>query len=251
MPMHRTSRRVAPPMRRKERTVSNRDRTCARRAHFPPAPEPRGCPPEREGGIALIAVLVVLALLLALMPPFLLSMNNQNNATVIVRDKAQSQLSVDSGIAGLLHRAAASHESVDETPGADGLEEMSIRLDLPAEFRRLHDGRTRLLTGEAEDEQRRANLKTATPLLIGNLLALATFTSDKVAADAETIPCGDLAGFDDHGFVVVDGELIEYGGKEGSTLTQCKRGLLVAPDSAFGKPHDIADNVLVLDARCR
>ena len=209
---------------------------------------------RRQSGLALLAVLVVLGVLMALLGPFLLSMTHQDNAASCTIDREQVRLLVDSAVDAITHRAAELDKSVDRTPSADGPGETDIRWQPGKEFGGLVVGQEPLMSAVASDEQARVNLRSATPLVLGNLLDLVTFTSTPIKPEDTEISCGDLSAFPDAGWVVVGNELVRYASKDGGTLKGCERGLLAIdkdPESAFFLAGDHPADTMVLDMRVR
>lgn len=203
-------------------------------------------------GLALIAVLIALSLLLALTAPFLLSMEHGDAASMELADRKQVELLSASARDIVLQQAERTHESLDEHPSADDLAEFPSALELPAAFDGLRRGEfnDNLLSAETEDLQRRVNLNTATPLLIANLLGLSARLRQDHAEDADEIAVDDTSGFPDQGYIIVDRELIRYGRREGNAFADLERGLLAAERGyETAAKHALARDTLVLDFR--
>lgn len=201
-----------------------------------------------ERGIALLAVLMALTLLLLLALPFAVSMSRGADVAARAVEARQAELLSASVRDLLLGEVALGHPTYDETPDADGLAEFPS--GVPATFPQLQmDGRARL-GGEVEDLQRKVALESVTPLLLANLLGSTARLAHELLPDATQVQLDDANGLPDQGFVWVDHEVVRYGGKQGNTLVDCERGAL--REFGFLKPdeHQVAETALVLDWRC-
>ena len=95
-----------------------------------------------QRGIALLAVLVVLTLLMVLALPFTVGMGAGLEASSQAVDEREAEMAVESARDLLLSQAALGHGPLDETPHADGLAEFPGDLALPKGFDALRgDGR--------------------------------------------------------------------------------------------------------------
>jgi len=203
-----------------------------------------------ERGLALIAVLVALGILLGLAIPFLLSMGHGQSAAVLRVDEMQAELSSASVRDLLLDRASQSHTAVDQTPRFDSAAEFPDRLELPDALQAFTDRGRQLLAGEVEDAQRRINLNTASPLVLGNLLGLVARLAEAAPADAERLVLDDAGSLPETGIVVVDRELIRYGRRTDRELLDLQRGLRAEEGFVGPQGHDLPAEMLVLDYRC-
>lgn len=204
-----------------------------------------------ERGFALIAVLIVLGILVALAAPFLASMGNGDAASRTRVDVKAAELLSESARDLVLAAAARSYAAVDETPAFDDRSEFPDRLELPRAFESLRaDGFDRhLLSAEVEDLQSRIDLDTATPLLIANLLGLAARLDGEHEPDADELRLDAVRGLPEAGWVVVDRELIRYGGIEDGALVDLQRGQRLDLGFASAEDHTLPDGALVLDFR--
>lgn len=206
--------------------------------------------PSTERGLALIAVLVALSILLGLVVPFILSMGHGQSAAIQRVDEQQADLASASVRDLLLHRATSSHVALDQTPGYDRASEFPGKVELPEALAAFSDHGRQLLGGEAEDAQRRINLNTASPLVLGNLLGLVARLSEVCAADGERLVLDDASHLPESGVVIVDRELIGYGRRSDRELLDLRRGLRADDGFAPSADHELASESLVLDYRC-
>ena len=204
---------------------------------------------RRERGMALLAVLFALTLLMMLALPFAVSMNVGADAAMRDVETTAVQQASASVREMLLADAALSHPSLDPTPGYDGLEEFPSRVDVPAAFAPLTDQGRVLLGGEVIDQQRFLALDGASPLLFANVLGLSARLAEDLAPGAEVLQLDDASQLPESGVVWSQGELIRYGGKRDNALVQLERGLLAGQGYADGK-QPIGSTSLVLDYRC-
>jgi hypothetical protein len=214
---------------------------------------PRG--PAAERGLALVAVLIALTLLLLLALPFAISMaagvtSARHDAEVAAVHQASA-----SARELLLADAALSHPSVDLTPGHDGLAEFPARIDVPAGFEALGEGCRVRFGGEVTDLQRFLGLDGASPLLFANVLGSTTRLREDLTPDASALLLEDATRLPDSGHVWVAGERFQYSEKRGNDLLGVVRG---RPAGGGGggdganaeKPDTLLAGALVLDYRC-
>ena len=202
-----------------------------------------------ERGMALLAVLFALMLLMMLALPFAVSMNVGADAAMRDVETTSVQQSSASVRDLLLGNAAFSHPALDPTPGFDGLDEFASEVELPPAFVPLADEGRVLLGGEVIDQQRLLALDGASPLVFANVLGLAARVSTDLTGNAEAMELDDASQLPDTGVVWCQGELIRYGGKRENSLVQLERGVLKEQGYADGK-QDIGASSLVLDYRC-
>ena len=87
-----------------------------------------------RGGFVLISVLVVLLALLVLTAPFLATARNASSAGAQAADRAEARLGLASASRHARAHLSGSHPAFDETPWADGPDELSVPRTLPEEF---------------------------------------------------------------------------------------------------------------------
>ena len=201
-----------------------------------------------ERGIALLAVLMALTLLLLLALPFAVSMSRGADVAARSIELRQAEMLSASARDLMLGEAALGHATYDETPDFDELAEFPS--GVPDAFPALRDdGRVRF-GGETFDLQRMVALDAITPLLLANLLGSTARLQKELLPDATEILLDDATGLPDSGFVWIDHEVVRYGSKQGNALAECDRGALL--ELGFLKPqdHQVAETALVLDWRC-
>ncbi|MBK8100245.1 MAG: hypothetical protein IPK26_24340 [Planctomycetes bacterium] len=204
-----------------------------------------------QRGIALIAVLIALTVLLLLALPFAVSMSVGADIAVQeveVRQVEQASASVRDL---LLADAALSHQAFDATPEHDDVTEFPNGPVLPEKFQALQQGGRVLLGGEVQDLQALAHLDAVTPLLLGNLLGTTARLGEDLAVDGDAVVLDGGDTLPDQGFVWVDHEVIRYGRRDGGKLLELTRGVL--QEFGFLRPQDhetVLAGALVLDWRC-
>lgn len=211
--------------------------------------------PSPNRGLALVAVLVALGVLLAMTAPFLLSMGHGDAAARATVDEKQAEWASASARDLLLQGAANGAFAVDVTPNVDARDEYATSLTLPEEFRPVErtGAGSNVLQGEVEDLSRRIDLNSATPLVIANLLGTAVRVREETELDANELVCdGSVDAFPEQGFVVCQREVIRYSGREGNRFFGLERGVFpelgFLPARLFDE-YTIAEDALVLDFR--
>jgi hypothetical protein len=203
---------------------------------------------QRERGIALLAVLMALTLLLLLALPFSVSMSRGADVSARSVEVRKVELLSASARDLMLGEAALGHATYDETPDSDGLDEFPA--SVPDAFPALRmDGRARF-GGETWDLQRFVALDAITPMLLSNLLGSTARIAAELLPDATEITLDDASRLPDSGFVWIDHEVIRYAGKQGNALTGCERSLFVDQGFVKADEHQVAETALALDWRC-
>ena len=105
-----------------------------------------------ERGLALLAVLFALTLLMLLALPFAISMSVGADAAMRDVEQTSTEQASASVRELLLGDVALSHSSVDPDPEFDGLDEWPSGVVLPDAFKALEDGGNVLLGGEVREE---------------------------------------------------------------------------------------------------
>jgi hypothetical protein len=200
-------------------------------------------------GIALLAVLVALTVLLLLSLPLAVSMSRGADVAAHSIDAEQ----VDQLSAGLrddmLSTASLGHPTFDPTPTYDTRDEFPD--GPPATFGALQlDGRARY-GGEVVDLQRFLPLDAASPLMFANVLGATARLRTDLTVDASAVQVDDATNLPEQGCVWIDHELIRYGKKQGNDLLDLQRS--VGTEQGFLRQQDhptVAETALVLDYRC-
>lgn len=205
-----------------------------------------------QRGIALLAVLVVLTLLMVLALPFTVGMGAGLEASSQSVDEREAEMAVESARDLLLSQAALGHGPLDETPHADGLAEFPGDLALPKGFDELRgDGRV-LFSGEVWDLQRFIDVEALTPLTVANLLGTTARLAEDLAPEARVMLLDNAGNLPESGYVWMDHEVIRYGARDGNQLLELQRyqladrGFATAPEK---DENTVVAGVLVLDFR--
>ncbi|MEC8253034.1 MAG: hypothetical protein VX044_07455 [Planctomycetota bacterium] len=206
-------------------------------------------PNEQERGLALLAVLFALTLLMLLALPFAVSMSV--GADAAMRDVEQTATEQASASVRdlLLADVALSHPAFDETPDYDDLNEWPVGVDLPEAFDALRENGRVLLGGEVEDLQRFLSLDSASPLLLANVIGTATRLTEDLEPDATAMVVDDASRLPEEGFLWVANEVVSYDSKDGNSLLGVQRGLLQDLGFADGT-SGVREQSLVIDYRC-
>lgn len=209
----------------------------------------RGPARTNERGLALMAVLFALTLLMLLALPFAISMSV--GADAAMRDVEQTSTEQTSASVRelLLSDVALSHASVDPDPDFDGLDEWPRGVELPESFEKITEGGTVLLGGEVQDVQRFASLDSMSPLMLANTIGTATRLAEDLEPDATTMTVENASNLPDQGYLWVANEVVSYDGVDGNVLQGLQRGLFRGQGFADGT-EGIAQRSLVLDYRC-
>lgn len=212
--------------------------------------KPVGHPERRdEQGLALLAVLFALTLLMLLALPFAVSMSVGADAAMRDVDQTATEQASASVRDLLLADVALSHPAFDETPDYDGLDEWPVGVDLPEAFDDLRENGRVLLGGEVTDLQRYLSLDSASPLLLANVIGTATRLTEDFEPDASSMVVDGAQNLPEQGYLWVANEVVSYDSKEGNTLLGVQRGLLREYGFADGTAG-VRQQSLVLDYRC-
>lgn len=202
-----------------------------------------------EHGMALLAVLFALTLLMLLSVPFAISMSVGADAAMRDVEQTSTEQASASVRELMLASVVMTHQSVDETPDHDGLDEYPRGVKLPAAFGALSDEGRVLLGGEVADLQRYASLDTVSPLLLANAIGTATRLTEELEADATSMTVANASNLPDQGYLWLANEVVSYDSIDGNTLNGLQRGLFRELGFADGTAG-IALQALVIDYRC-
>ncbi|MFT4512115.1 MAG: hypothetical protein ACI89X_001405 [Planctomycetota bacterium] len=211
-------------------------------------------PPARsasaaEHGLALLAVLFALTLLMLLALPFAISMSVGADAAMRDVEQTSTEQASASVVALMLAEVASSHPSMDATPDFDGLSEYPQGVILPAAFAALEEGGKVLLGGEVQDLQRYASLDSMSPLMLANAIGTATRLGQDLEPDATSMAVEDATALPDQGYLWLANEVVSYDSIDGNLLQGLQRGLFRDLGFADGT-EAVATRALVLDYRC-
>ncbi|MCI0587201.1 MAG: hypothetical protein L0323_10215 [Planctomycetes bacterium] len=200
-------------------------------------------------GFALVVVLLVLAALIAVATPFLLSMRSGDRVAVHRTAQARARLAARGGVEHARRFLHDTYPSRDASPLSDGEAELSVP-PISKAVLDARDPRGTILSVRAEDEQGKIHLNSAPAALLGALLGGRAFLARDAKVDDVELFLDDASGFPEEGFVWIGNELIHYKEKEGAHLKGCTREVLSETGRYFKKrDHNAGD--LVLDDRVR
>ncbi|MCY3020604.1 MAG: hypothetical protein NTW87_16420 [Planctomycetota bacterium] len=153
--------------------------------------------PGRAKGVAILMVIAVLAGLMALAAPFVLSMVLHGRTARGDLNAQQAQLGAEAATAHAL--AQLQKNTIQYDPGVDQPEvttisQLKVTMDLPAaskEFEKLgvniQNPRGLMWSAKVEDEQGKINLRSTPPVLLGNLLGSALLVENAPRGGGELV----------------------------------------------------------------
>ena len=209
-----------------------------------------------ERGIALLAVLVLLGILLAMLGPFMMTMGQAGNDAYAEASESEADLLVDAARRTLIQRVARTQGREDVSPDFDGLDEFPPRLELAEAGTESPLGNRRRVSGEIIDLQGRIHAPTAPLQVWSNLFGLsATLAKDLDKDEEDLIEASGLEAFPDQGYIWIDQELIRYTKKGPRGFEGLERGVLAGDEGAAPDPYGPAvlhiDGTAIVDARVR
>lgn len=189
----------------------------------------------RREGFALLTVILVLAALLMLLTPFLVSARNTDQGSAQLYDRALTHAAIETARVHVRAELERSHFGIDETAYSDSLDELKVSNRFPDGLLNASDHIGVMWDVEVTDIAGMVDLSSAPPQLISNLMGTTTRITRPVEADDKALPIASSVGLSPQGVIVVGGEYIHYGGIEGGELIDLERGLGAVFD-AEGKP---------------
>lgn len=183
--------------------------------------------PAEQSGFALIATMVAMGILLALVLPFLSAVMQEGAIAGAVVDAERTQQLASGQRELLLYRAGQLHPAQEYsleggTPDWDGRDEYPGLVPMPEVFDFYNKGL--LNSAEIYDLQRRIHLPTASPLVLANLLGLATHLAEEVEPEGSELRVLDATNFpEENGSLLVNGERIDYQSREGNVFLGLRR----------------------------
>ncbi len=201
-----------------------------------------------RGGYALILAIVVIAALATIATAFLLTARGSARSSARRVGDARALLEADAATAALVRRLEATDPEVDPTPGYDDAAEAAMTLDLPDTIYRLRDPSSAVVSAHATPEQARIHVASASPQAFGVAFGTAFLTA-KLDKEATEIVVDDASSFPERGCLWIEGELVRYGRRSGSTFQDCVRGTLGSPAGPYEEAAAHAAGSAVLDAR--
>lgn len=169
-----------------------------------------------ESGLAIVVVVLVLAALLILATPFLLSARNADRASSQLLDRGHSRVALQTakrhGLAQLsgTHSAAVEtstgFEPVDETPWYDTLDEVTVTNQFDPEFYDANDPDGVMWDLEVEDLSGMLDMNSAPPQVFANVLSLFGRFPRPVEEDAKDLRVSPRGRFEVPCVLVANGE---------------------------------------------
>lgn len=211
--------------------------------------------PSAQQGIALVAVLILLGVLLTILGPFMMSMGQAGQDAYEEANEREADLLIDAARRTLVQRIADSQGRHDSTPGFDGFDEFPPRLELGEEGVKPL-GNRRQVSGEIVDLQGRIHAPTAPVEVWSQLFGLAaTLSTDLDKDEEDEIAASGISKFPESGFLWVDQELIQYSKKSATGFEGLRRavdwpGGGAAPDP-YGPAVTHRRGTRIVDARIR
>ncbi|MCA8981235.1 MAG: hypothetical protein KDC14_14490, partial [Planctomycetes bacterium] len=190
---------------------------------------------KNRAGFALLTVILVLAALLMLLTPFLVSARNTDQGSAQLYDRALTRAALETARLHVRAELERSHFGVDETAYSDSIAELTVTNRFPDDILNASDHIGVMWDVEVTDIAGMVDLSSAPPQLISNLMGTTTRFTRPVDSDADRLPIAGSAGLPPSGFVVVEGEFIRYSGIEAGELVGVERGIGANYDEE-GKP---------------
>jgi len=232
--------------------------------------------PERGAGAALILVVVVIAALLAIAAPFLISMNlHERSAVRFAADVRARQVAAgaraeavarlaDTHPDGERRRRVRAGDLVSDPEGVDDLAELAVDLrpERGLAVYPVADPQDALAHVEVMDLRALVDLNTCGPVVVGNLLG-STVTAAPLGRDDEALAVADATPFFSDGdpdsldgLVTVGAEIVGYRHATRTALLGLERRLGAVPvpvagrrSTAQGDDAAVPTGALVQDAR--
>lgn len=198
-----------------------------------------------RSGLAIVIVILVLAALLVLCTPFLMSSRNADQASRQLFNRGEARIALDTASRHGRVQLSSSHggavetangfEAMDETPWYDSDDELDVTNRFDEEFYNANDPNGVMWDLDVEDLSGLVDLNSASPHMIANLLSLHTRLPrpvDKKKRDFRVSPRNELSV---PCVLWVEGEYVHATEFEQSTFTSVVRGLNAQYDGD-GKP---------------
>lgn len=202
--------------------------------------------PSGERGLAIVIVILVLAALLVLCTPFLLSSRNADQASRQLFDRGESRIALDTASRHGRTQLSGSHpaavetdagfESLDETPWHDSLDEVTVTNRFETDFYNANDPNGVMWDLDVEDLSGRVDMNSAPPQMFANLMSLYSRLPRPIKDDAKEIRISPIANFSAPSIIWIGGEYIRVREFEKGTYDKLMRG--------FGARYDGDDNPL-------
>ncbi len=180
---------------------------------------------NHRAGFALITVVLVLAALMLLCTPFLLTARNADQASQQLFHRAEAKIALDNASTHARARLERTHPAFDASLYADSLDELAVGVDFQEDFLDARDAQGVMWDVETFDVAGQIDLGSAPPQVIGAILGAVTRLVAPVLEDDDEISLASVSGLDPEGFIWVGGELVRYEEIKGNKLLGVERGL--------------------------
>ena len=201
---------------------------------------------SNRSGLAIVIVILVLAALLILCTPFLLSSRNADQASRQLFDRGEARIALDTASRHGLSQLSGSHpgaietangfEALDPTPWYDSADELRVTNRFAEGFYNANDPNGVMWDLDVEDLSGLVDLNSASPQILANLMSLHARLSrplDGKTLEFRVSPRNELSV---PSVLWLNGEYIHVTEFENSTFTEMTRGL--------GARYDGDDKVL-------
>jgi hypothetical protein len=187
-------------------------------------------------GFALVTVILVLAALLLLCTPFLLSATNADQASQQLFSRTEAGIALDNASVHARARLERSHPSLDSSFHSDSLDELLVGGALRADFLDPHNAQGVMWDAFATDVAGQVDLGSAPPQVLAAMMSMVSRISKPLLKDEVELTLASVEGLDPQGYLWVGGELVKYAKIEGNLVTGAQRG--------YGANYDADDNPL-------
>lgn len=201
-----------------------------------------------EGGYALILAIVVLAALLAIATPFLLTTRGSARSSAARAGDVRARVEADTAMRALLRRLEATDIETDPTPYFDTEDEARMKLSTPVELYPLRNVNSTVVSASAEPEQNRIDINSASPYALALGLGHG-FLAEELKKDATEISVDNGESFPEKGALWIRGELIQYQQRKGNTFLGCARQVMAGATGPYEIAKDYRNGTPVIDAR--
>lgn len=178
-----------------------------------------------NGGFALITVILVLAALLLLCTPFMLTARNADQASQQLFHRAEANIALDNASTHARAWLEQSHPAFDSTLYADGVDELTVNTEFHEDFLNARDAHGIMWDVTTADVAGQIDLGSAPPQVFGALMGSVTRLVGPVTEEDGDFPLASVGGLDPSGHIWIGGELVKYDKIEGNKLVNVQRGV--------------------------
>ena len=122
----------------------------------------------RQRGLALVTVILVLAALLVMVTPFLMTARNADRSSAQLFDRVQASTALDSARNHARAVLEGTHFANDETPWYDSTDELQVSNQFAGDFLNANDDRGVMWDLTVDDLAGRIDLNSAGPYVMAN-----------------------------------------------------------------------------------